>query len=73
LMYATIVGLVSVIKDASDLKVNEYFENALAYIDRFPTPEYGIFFVRSICGSRAELKETGTYASFKVKHQELEV
>jgi MoxR-like ATPase len=73
LMYATIVGLVSVIKDASDLKVNEYFENALAYIDKFPTPEYGIFFVRSICSSRAELRETATYASFKVKHQDLEV
>ena len=73
MMYATIVALVTTLREASDLKVNEYFENALAYIDRFPTEEYGIFFVRSVINARSELKETSTYSAFKVKHQELEV
>jgi len=73
MMYATIVALVTVLKEASDIKVSEYFENAVAYVDKFPTPEYGIFFVRSIVQPRPELKETSTYSEFKVRNQDLEV
>jgi len=73
LMYATIVALVTVLKEASDIKISEYFENAVAYVDKIPTPEYGIFFVRSIVQPRPELKETSTYSEFKVRNQDLEV
>ena len=73
IMYATIVALVTVLKEASDIKVSEYFENAVAYVEKFPTPEYGIFFVRSIAQSRPELKQTATFSEFKVKNQDLEV
>jgi hypothetical protein len=73
MMYATIVALVTVLKEANDMKVSAYFENAVAYIDKFPTPEYGIFFVRSIVQARPELKQTVTYSEFKVRNQDLEV
>tara|TARA_R110000824_G_scaffold101566_3_gene241225 strand:- start:3380 stop:4429 length:1050 start_codon:yes stop_codon:yes gene_type:complete len=73
IMYATIVALVTVIKEATDLKVTEYFENSLAYVDKFSTPEYGIFFVRSIVNARSELKETSAFSNFKVNNQDLEV
>ena len=73
LMYATIVALVTVMKEAGDLKISDYFRNALAYVEKFPTPEYAIFFVRSIVSARPTLKETSTFSEFKVKYQELEV
>ena len=73
LMYATVVALATVIKEADSKKLGGFFENSLAYIKKFPTPEYAIFFVRSIINVRSELIETSTYSEFKVEHQDLEV
>lgn len=73
MMYATVVALATVMKEANSKVVGGYFENALAYIKKFPTPEYSIFFVRSIINMRSELIETSTYSEFKVEHQDLEV
>ena len=73
ILYATIVALVTVIREASDLKLVEYFENALDYVSRFQTPEYSIFFVRSLVGAKPELKETSAYAKFKVDNQDLTI
>lgn len=73
LMYATVVALVTVLKEASASKVGDYFENSLAYIKKFPTPEFSIFYVRSIVNARPELLETSTFSEFKVENQELEV
>lgn len=73
LMYATCVALVTVLKEADNKNLGTYFENSLAYIKRFPTPEYGIFFVRSVVNARSALLETSTFSEFKVEHQDLEV
>jgi hypothetical protein len=73
LMYATVVALATVLKEASSKKVGKYFENAVAYVKKFPTPEYAIFFVRSIINARSELVDTATYSEFKVEHQDLEI
>ena len=73
LMYATVVALATVLKEADSKVIGGYFDNALAYIKKFPTPEYAIFFVRSIINIRSELIETSTYSEFKVEHQYLEV
>jgi len=71
--FATVVALITVIKEVSDSLVEGYFENALKYIEQFPTPEYEVFFVRSLVNARTELVETTTFNEFKVKHQDLEV
>ena len=71
--FATVVALITVIKEISDSLVESYFENALKYIEQFPTPEYEVFFVRSLINARTELVETTTFNEFKVKHQDLEV
>ena len=73
LMYATCVALVTVLKEADNKNLGTYFENSLAYIKKFPTPEYGIFFVRSVVNARSALLETSTFSEFKVEHQDLEV
>lgn len=73
LMYATCVALVTVLKEADNKNLGSYFENSLAYIKKFPTPEYGIFFVRSVVNARSALLETSTFSEFKVEHQDLEV
>ena len=65
--------MITVIKEASDSLIEGYFENALKYIEQFPTPEYEVFFVRSLINARTELVETTTFNEFKVKHQDLEV
>ena len=62
-----------VIKEVNESLVESYFENALRYIEQFPTPEYEIFFVRSTVNARPDLIETTTFNEFKVKHQDLEV
>jgi hypothetical protein len=71
--YATICALVTVIKEANDNNVTSYFENSLNFIKKFPSPEFGIFFVRSVTGARRELKDTSTYGEFKVENSDLEV
>jgi len=71
--YATICALVTVIKEANDNNVTSYFKNSLNFINKFPSPEFGIFFVRSVTGARPELKDTSTYGEFKVENSDLEV
>jgi|TARA_R100000149_G_scaffold11614_1_gene4184 hypothetical protein len=71
--FASVVALITVIKEASESLVESYFENALRYIEQYPTPEYEIFFVRSVVNARNELVETTTFNEFKVKHQDLKV
>ena len=73
LMYATVCALVSVIKEASDSNLHDYFANALDYIEKFPTPEFGIFFVRSLVGARSDIVDSSRYGEFKIKNQDLEV
>jgi len=73
IFFATVVALITVIKEINESLVESYFENALRYIEQFPTPEYEIFFVRSTVNARPDLIETTTFNEFKVKHQDLEV
>jgi len=73
LMYATVCALVTVLKEASNSDITDWFENSVAYIKKFPTPEFGIFFVRSLIGARPDIVDTSTYAQFKVENQDLEV
>ena len=73
LMYATCVALVTVLKEANKKQVGSFFKNSLKYVEKFPTPEYGIFFVRSVIGARPELMDTATFSKFKVDNQDLEV
>lgn len=73
LMYACVVALVTVLKEASNKAIGGYFENAVAHVKKFPTPEFAIFFVRSVTNAKPELIDTSTYSKFKVDHQELEV
>ena len=72
LCFATAVALVDVIKSAKESLVVDYFENALAYVQKFATPEFSLFFVRQSITRRSELIDTSVYAKFKVKHQDLE-
>tara|TARA_R100001244_G_scaffold18711_1_gene19567 strand:+ start:2167 stop:3222 length:1056 start_codon:yes stop_codon:yes gene_type:complete len=72
LMYATVVALITVIKDADKRNLTNYFKNSLNYIKKFPTPEYGIFFVRTVTSIKEELIETQIYSKFKIEHQEIE-
>ena len=73
LCYATICAILSVMKDAKDSVIHDYFSNALAYIERMPTPEFGILFVRQIANARAEVKESDSFVKFKVANQDLEI
>lgn len=70
--YATAVALVNVIKEAKDKVVYSYFENALAYIKQFATPEFAIFFVRQSVANRDILVDSSAFAEFKVEHQDIE-
>ncbi len=72
LCYATAVALLDVITGASDDLVCNYFENALAYVKEFPTPEFAIFFVRQCASRRREIVETSAYAKFKIDNRDLE-
>ena len=71
IMYATICALISAIKQAGD-STDEWFDNAMAYINRFPSPEYGIFFVKTLSTAVPEIVNTKTYGDFKVANQDLE-
>lgn len=73
LCYATVCALVTVLKEVSDDKLHDYFANALDYIEKFPTPEFGIFFVRSLIGARNDVVDSARYGEFKIKNQDLEV
>lgn len=73
LMYATVVALVTVIKEADEKVVVDYLENALAYIKQFPSPEYSIFFMMAVTSANPTLKETSTFSQFKVDNQDWEV
>jgi hypothetical protein len=73
IFFATVVALITVIKESRESLVTDYFENALAYVQKIPTPEYAVFFVRSLVNARPELLETASFISFKVEHQDLEV
>ena len=73
LMYATVCALVTVLKEAKNKDITDWFKNGLTYVERFPTPEFAIFFIRSLVGARPDLVETETYAKFKVENQELEI
>ena len=73
LMYATVVALVTVIKESSDKVVGDYLKNSLAYIQQFPSPEYAIFFMMAVTSANPSLKDTATFSQFKVDNQELEV
>jgi len=70
--YATICALVTVLKEASDSKIGSYFQNSVDYVNKFPTPEFGIFFIRSVVGANPDLRETSTYGKFKVENSDLE-
>ena len=71
--YATICALLGAMADAKDEVIHDYFDNALAFINRFPTPEFAIMFVRQITSKRVELKESETFIAFKVLNKDLEI
>ncbi len=71
ILFATVVALVTVIKESKESLSKGYFEHAMAYIESFPTPEFAIFFVRTLTEARPELRETVAFNEFEVKHHEL--
>jgi len=71
--YATICALLGAMADAKDEVIHDYFDNALAFVNRFPTPEFAIMFVRQITSKRVELKESETFIAFKVLNKDLEI
>jgi len=71
--YATICALLGAMSDAKDEVIHDYFDNALAFVNRFPTPEFAIMFVRQITSKRVELKESETFIAFKVLNKDLEI
>ena len=71
--YATICALLGAMSDAKDEVIHDYFDNALAYIEQFPSPEFAIMFVRQITSKRDELKESKRFVDFKVENQDLEL
>jgi len=71
--YATICALLGAMSDATDEVIHDYFDNALAYIEQFPSPEFAIMFVRQITSKRDELKESKRFVDFKVENQDLEL
>ena len=73
LQYATCVSLMSAIKQCKDNVLDDWFSNAVDYVEKLPTPEFGIFFVKSMVGSRPDVVESARYGEFKIKHQDLEV
>tara|TARA_R100000655_G_scaffold21305_1_gene43701 strand:+ start:1353 stop:2402 length:1050 start_codon:yes stop_codon:yes gene_type:complete len=71
--YATICALLGVMSEANDEVIHDYFKNAVAYVEGFPTPEFAIMFVRQITSKREELRESKTFVDFKVANQDLEL
>ena len=71
--YATICALLGAMSDANDEVIHDYFDNALAYVEQFPSPEFAIMFVRQITSKRVELKESKRFVDFKVENQDLEI
>jgi hypothetical protein len=70
--YATCIALLDRVVNAKDKEVHDFFENALAYVRKFPTVEFAIFFVRQAVARREELKDSSVYGSFKVEHSNVE-
>jgi MoxR-like ATPase len=71
--YACCVALWKLLNNRKDdSKVYDYFENSLAYIKKFSSPEFSIFFVRQCVSSNEDLKDTSAYNDFKVENQNLE-
>tara|TARA_R100000544_G_scaffold36916_4_gene26334 strand:+ start:514 stop:1587 length:1074 start_codon:yes stop_codon:yes gene_type:complete len=73
LQYATCVGLSTSFQGMDSKKTTRYFENALRYVQSFPTPEFSMFFSRAVVGCRPELKETKAYVDFRIAHHDLMV
>jgi len=73
LQYATCVSLMSAIKQCKENVLDDWFSNAVDWTEKLPTPEFGIFFVKSMVGSRPDVVESARYGEFKIKHQDLEV
>ena len=71
LQYATVVAISAMLKECDAKKLAVHFENALKYIETFPTQEYAMFFMRSIAGARPEVKDTAVFSNFMVDHQDL--
>lgn len=72
--YALVCALVSILKSEMDNpNVANYFQNSLNYVEKLPTPEFAIFYVRSLIGAIPDLAETSTYSDFKIRNQDLEV
>lgn len=71
--YATICALLGAMSEAKDEVIHDYFKNAVAYVEGFPTPEFAIMFVRQITSKREELRESKTFVDFKVANQDLEL
>jgi MoxR-like ATPase len=71
--YATAVALVNTVCGAKKADLYQHFDSALTYLQRFHTPEFGVFYVRQTATARPELKETKTFADYKVENSELDV
>ncbi len=71
LQYATCCGLVKVLSECKDKDLVSYWENALKYVEKFPTAEFGIYFVRSCVGARPELEKSKAFGQFRVDNQNL--
>jgi MoxR-like ATPase len=72
LCFATGTALAERVTSADSSDVEDFFENALAYIKQFPTPEFAIFFVRQCKEKRSEVINTSAYAQFKIDNAEIE-
>ena len=71
LSYLTVIGLVEVIKEASEKVKESYFENALAYVENIGSPSFSIFFVRQMVTIDRSLMDTKIFVDFKVKNSEI--
>ena len=73
LSYLSSVALMEVVSKASDKDRIFYFENALSWIEKMPSPEFAIFFARGMVKKYNELTNTKKFSEFKVRHSDLEV
>ena len=71
LQYATAVALVSAIQDADDKLKPSYFDNALKWMDTFPSKEFPIFFGRAVVGAVPDLKNTKTFSVFNSENKDV--
>jgi hypothetical protein len=72
LSYLTTIGLADAVANSDEDVRDEWFANAMTYVQNMGSPEFEIFFTRQCIKADASLMQTKTFSEFKIRNSEYE-